>query len=542
MAAGLLLLASCKGKNKTGLYIPKDAAVAFHISPKSLSSKLSWEDIKKTTWFKDAYAESHDSLAQKILNDPEASGLDMNSDLGFFLKKRGKGGFGMFEGSVKDEAAFAALVKKMDAAAKVEKDGDWNVIKNGGNVLLWNSSKFATVSDMPMDAFNPMDRGERTRFSADSLKIFGKQIMAGEGESLFDDDRFASVMKEDGDMHFWMNTSEFYSGMSPMLSMMKAGSLLEGNATGGTISFEDGKIATRMKSFYGKEMQKLMEKWNFKKLDAAVLNRIPSDNVIGVFALNMDPAGLKEVLKATGMDGMANMFLSKQGLSLDELVGATKGQFVMALSDLQMKDTTITYGEGSQAASFTSSRPDMSFLFATDVAQKATFDKLMTLAKTETPELPFNYQLDNNWFVAGNKPTAVAAFAAGNTTKHAFTDKLSGTYCGFYLDLQRLLKTNFTKDPFGKTMLDESAAIWKDVLMVAHDYKDGVSTADMTINLVDGKTNALKQINQYIEKMNAAKKANRVAMEEQMQNMPADTSVTVEIVPPPPAAADAPKQ
>ena len=542
--AALLLLASCKNENKTGLAIPKDAAVVFHIDPQSLSSKLSWEDIKKSTWFKDAYTENRDSFAKKMMDDPEASGVDMNKDMAFFVEKRGKGGYTVFEGGVKDAKAFAALLQKNQSSAKHEKDGDWNVAKTADGVTIWNDSKFAVINDAPMSGMNPM-AGEGmapTRYNADSLKLFVTQLMAGKKESLFEDERFADIMNEKADMHFWVNSSELYSDMAGIVSMMKAGALLQGNAMGGTINFEDGKITSQMKQFYGKEMQKAMANWKFKDIDPAVLDRIPSQNVIGVFAMNLDPLGLKEMIKALGFDGLANMFLAKQNLTLDELLSATKGQFVMALTDLQMKDTTITYGEaGDQAASFTTTRPDMSILFAADVAKKPTFDKLLGMVKEETPEMPFAYQLNNDWFVAGNKVDAVNAFAAGNTTKHSFTDKLKGSYCGFYLDVQRLLKTNFTKEPMGQSMLAEAAAVWQDVVMTAGEYKDGVATAEMTINFVDSKTNSLKQINQFIEKMNAAKKANKVAYEGNNGVEVYADSTEATLAPPPPVEAS-PKQ
>ncbi|HVF96962.1 MAG TPA: DUF4836 family protein [Flavisolibacter sp.] len=529
LAAFVLLLASCKNENKSGLFIPKDASIVLHVSPKSLSSKLTWEEIKKTQWFRDAYAQSKDSFAQKMMDNPEASGVDLKSDFAFFLKKRGNGGYSVFQGSIKDEAAFAALAKKTDAAAKIGKDGDWNVMTSNNVVTVWNKGKFAVINDVPMGGMNPMSASmsESTRFGADSLKIFVKQVMTLDNdESLFSDDRFAAVMKEDADMHMWMDAGAFYSDMAGMMSMMKIGSLMEGNVTGGSINFEDGKIAARIKQFYGKEMQKAMDNWKFQNVDGDVLNRIQSDNVIGVFAMNMDPAGLKEFLKTIGMDGMANMFLSKQNLSLDELLGATKGQFLMSVSDLQMKDTTMTMamGEGEAPYTYTSSQPQMSILFATDVAKKATFDKLLTMVKTETPQMPFIYQLNNDWFVAGNKPEAVNGFAGGNKVKHAFTEKISGHPFGFYLDVQRLLKTEFTKDVFAKSLLTESAAVWKDVVMIANEYKNGVATSEMTINMVDGKTNSLKQLNQYIEKMNVLRKNNeKVVMENGTDGMKVDT-------------------
>ena len=540
VAGVALLLASCKSANKSGLAIPKDAALVFHINTSSLSSKLSWNDIKKTQWFQDAYNESKDSFARKMMDNPDASGVDASKDFAFYLKKRGRNGYGVFEGSVKDENAFAALVKKTDSAAKTEKDGSLNVAYKNDGVAVWDGSKFVLVSNAHMAGASPMG-GESTNFPVDSLKLFAKQALNGEGGSLFDDDRFASVMKESGDMHFWVNSGLLYSDMAGMLSMMKFGSLLEDNAMGGAINFDDGKITGHMKQFYGKEMQKAMDKWKFKNVEASVLDRIPSDNVIGVMAMNMDPAALKDFLKTIGVDGMANMFLSKANTSLDEILNATKGQFVMALSDLQMKDTTMRFQTSAGEQSYTSSKPDMSFIFATDVNQKASLEKLLNIVKPQIPEGSFAYQLNNDWFVAGNKPEAVNGFASGAKTKHAFADKISGHPFGLYLDVQRLLKTNFTKEPAAQSMLAASAAVWQDMVMVANEYKNGVATSDLTINMVDGKTNSLKQLNQYIEKMHAIHKANKVAMGNEGQDTPAVDSVAIPGVMPPPPAVEEPK-
>jgi hypothetical protein len=215
LLAFVLVLASCKNGNKSDLFIPKDAAVVFHISTSSLSSKLSWDEIKKTTWFQDAYnKQSTDSFAKQLMNDPEASGINVKSDFVFFMKKRGRGGFNVFEGSIKDAAAFEALVKKMSKQDKVEKDGDWNVVNTDErSVTMWNSSKFVVINNMPLGDFNPMGgQTEQTNFGTDSLRVFGKQVMSlSSDESLFDDERFASVMKESGDMHVWVNSGALYA-------------------------------------------------------------------------------------------------------------------------------------------------------------------------------------------------------------------------------------------------------------------------------------------------------------------------------------------
>ena len=43
----MAMLASCHKKNSQGRYVPKDAAVTVVVDGKSLSSKLSWDEIKQ---------------------------------------------------------------------------------------------------------------------------------------------------------------------------------------------------------------------------------------------------------------------------------------------------------------------------------------------------------------------------------------------------------------------------------------------------------------------------------------------------------------
>ena len=450
LAAFVLLISSCKNGNKSGLAIPKDAAFVFHINSSSLSSKLTWEDIKKTNWHKamKEKTKEEDSLVQQLVDNPEASGIDIGKDLAFFFKKRGRGGFSMFQGSIKNASSFEAFAKKMSRAEKTEKDGDWTILKAGNNsVVGWSDSKFAVVSDMPMGDFNPMSRSrERVRFEADSLKIFLKQTMNGD-ESLFDDDRFANIVKDGKDMHIWFNLGSIYNDMLGMFSMMKASAFLEGNVMAASLNFDDGKIAVNAKQFYGKEMTKIMDKFKIKNIDEAMLDRIPFDNVIGVMAMNFDPNGMKEMFKTLGVDGMMNGFLGDMNLSVDEILSAFKGDFVAAVSDFRIIDTVITIPgmDSSKNYSYPTSRPDVSFIVAASVNQKSAFDKLLAIVPQTEKEIPFTYKVNNEWFTLSNRPAAVDAFLTGKTTKHDFAEKIKGHPGGFYLDLQRFSNPNFQK-------------------------------------------------------------------------------------------------
>ena len=107
LIAAVILLASCGQSNTQGKLIPQNAAFVIHVDGKSLSSKLSWEDIKQNPLFKDADKDSTLPAEMKILfNNPDSAGIDSKSDFIFFAEKDTIGGYVVFEGSVKNEQLF----------------------------------------------------------------------------------------------------------------------------------------------------------------------------------------------------------------------------------------------------------------------------------------------------------------------------------------------------------------------------------------------------------------------------------------------------
>lgn len=522
----LLALSSCK--NKSGLFIPADAVAVFHVAPSSLSSKISWDEIKNSTWFKQMHQHSDDTLVQQIMNNPEASGVDTKNDFFFFMAKRGSGGYNVFEGTIKNAAAFEAVNKKAGRKNTVEKDGDWSMITMDNNSMVaWNNKKFAYINNMPgMSVQSPVNyggqRNNRSNFGADSLRVIVINVLTNDGKSLTDDDRFKSLLKENGDMHFWLNSSAMYSSsMSGMMSMMKIGTLLEGNATAATMNFEDGKMTVKTKSYFGKEMQKLMEKYDSKNISADLLNRIPSQNVLGVIATNINPQTAKEFFKAAGLDGLVNMAFSGQNFTIDDVFAATGGQFLFSVSDVSMKDTTVSFGEmeeGKPTQSIKIRKPDFTFLFATSVAQKPAFEKLLNLATEKMGAAPFAYKLTGNWFAAGNKQTSVDGFLSGAGVKQVWADKITGHPFGMYVDLQKIFRSNLSEDSTVNAFMLESAGVWQDVIATGGEYKNGTSTAEFVVNMVDKKTNSLKQLNAFIDKVNTLNNTRMKRMMEEERN------------------------
>ena len=516
----LLLAVSCKKGDKSGLLVPEDAGVVVHINSPSLSSKLSWEEISQTEWFQEISKEATDSTAAKLLKDPGQSGIDSKAALVFYVKKQGRGGYVAFTGTVKDAATFEAFNKEISKGeATVTKDGDISYMSSDKSGLVaWTSSRFVYIGDAPLgdmqQAFERQGSYESYKFPVDSLKMFGKTALTlKSSDNLDKDSRFTSLIQDGSDVHIWVNASSLYSNSmgGGVLSMMKLNMLLEGNVSATSLNFDNGKIAVKSKQFYGDAMRKILSDYPAKPLSEDVINRIPSQNVVGVFAMNYPPAGLNEFLKATGLDGMTNGFLGRMGYSIEEFIKANKGELLISVSDLEIKtkEKVMDMGEGQEPYKYSTTEPDMKVLFAASVNDKPAFDKLIGIALAETkgmtsantPEI--HYKLDNNWFAASNSQEHVDKFLAGGSTKNAVADKISGHPFGFYIDIQKIIKSGeaSVKDSSDKAAMTASVNMWQDAIATGGAYKDKALDFEFEINLVDKNTNSLKQLNQYINTM-----------------------------------------
>ncbi|RYG03590.1 MAG: DUF4836 family protein [Chitinophagaceae bacterium] len=527
-----VLAVSCGSGDKSGPAIPKDASVVVHINSGSLTKKLSWEEIKASNWFKEAYANADDSLAKKLMDNPAASGIDIEKDLVFFVKKQGNANYMVFEGSVKDAKAFEAFNKQIIKGASVTKAGDLSVIKidqhDQNGLLTFNESRFVYISNAPGGStlYPPLSQlpgnnapQEQRKISSDSLQMFATQLYdLPSSESIYKDDRFAATMKETGDMHVWINNEQAYGGLAAgMLGMMKLNVLVEKNATGMTLNFDNGKIAVKTKQYFNDQVLKVLEKYPAKDISADVVNRIPSQNVVAAFVMNYPPEGLKEFLKLTGLDGTANAFLSEVGYSIDEFVKANKGDLVVAISDIQPKPDSIVKRINDDGIEVSENKggTDMKFLFATSVNDKASFDKMIGIIGSKVGEFGkdgpvkgIEFGINDKWFVTGNSKPYVDQFLAGGNSKQPFTSRISGQPFGMFIDLQKAITSasTFTSDSSAKAVSDASLKMWQDIVVTGGKVKDGGMSYEAEINLVDKSTNSLKQLNKYFDVLSLHKK------------------------------------
>jgi hypothetical protein len=506
-----LFAVSCKKGGKTGLLVPKEAAVVFYFNSGSLSSKLSWEEIKKSEWFQQASRETSDSFARKMLQDPSLSGVNTEKGFCFFLAGRGRGGYASFQGDIKDQAAFEEMVKHSEkSSATPEKSGDLTILRMNDAVLTWNKSKFVFVADAPFS----MNMNGSKRFPEDSLVEFAKNIYKLKGKDLLDSDsKFADLIQSKGDMHLWLNAGNLYSNMTMgIMDMMKMNVLMEGNISTGTLSFDDGKITLNGKQYYGKELTKLINKYSSKGAGSELTGRLPNGDVLAAGVYSYPVGAITEMIKLIGADGLANAFLGQKGLSLDDIGKAFKGDLAFAVTDVVSRVDTVKYEYEGKTSSYTTNKSEPQYVFGMAIDDQKSFDKIYNVFSEDLNKMPSgmaDIKTEKGWLTVSNTPALTSGFLAGNN-KPAYADKISGHTLGVFFNLQKFMSLidSEMRDSASSKVLQLSKETWQDVTMYA-DYKGGTGSYQFDVNLINKGTNSLKQLNQYADKIVAIRNAER---------------------------------
>jgi len=530
-----ILFTACKSKtNELGKMIPGNVLGVVHINGKSLTSKLSWDEIKQNSWFKEAYNDSATKeWIKKIMDNPENSGINVKGDIVFFVQKVGDDMRITVEGEVKDEKAFEQFNKNSTDNGTVTKENNLSTLnlKNEG-VVTWNDKKFAYVINKHTPKYNYFDTAQKVEVpDMTAVTAFSKSLFNLKADStLGKDEKFSALLQEDGDIHAWYNTAEAIKSIPMMgvVSMLKMDALLN-NIVTYTVNFEDGKISVKNKVYGSKEMMDILKKYAQGGINSEMIKNIPSSNILGIISFHIKPEGIAEMIKLTGMDGMVNMMLTPQGFTMDDFIKATNGDFMVVFTDL-------AWTEGM------SSKAPFTVLFATGIGDKTAFNKLLDAGLKLKPDMNKDssgiaYAKNDKYFVLGNDLQAVNKYIAGGNSTYSFTDNLKDHPFGMFVDINKILTSINTqhppKDSSEKVMLDASMKTWNTVYMEGGDTKDNIATGTMEVNFVDKKTNSLKQLYNYINQMAVYEKERKKKNE---ASMSMDTTTLMVAPPPPPPA------
>ena len=515
IAVAAILLTSCGKKSSQGKMIPQDAAIIVDINTKSLTSKLSWDEIKQTNWYSQLMSDSSINQSHKMfLEDPKKTGIDLTADISMFATKPMQGGEFVVVGTIKDSKAFAEFIKSMHSTAASKKEGDLNLLQSDKDVIGWNDNRFAFVTSTQKSEFgtSALQNDSITKTvplsnTGDQLATYCKKLFSlKDDSSLYENEKFAKLVNEDGEVHFWMNAKALASGNAAagMMSMLKIDKFLEDNITTMSVNFEDGKITAKNKFYAGKELSDILKKNADGKMNKDLLKKISSQNIAAVVSMHFRPESFIEMIKLMGLDGFINLMLAQQGISLDDFAKAIKGDMVYAFTDLvSKKDSTYNLNDSTGNITLANTSGG-TFLLATTIGDKDAFNKILSAAKkmgSDSAVKNTSQKNDDKLFVLSNKQDVMNNYFTNKETDHTFISRLSDHPFGGYIDVQMIMKTYQPKstDSAGLAMYQKSIAMWNNAYVTGGEFKDGGLISNFEVNLIDKTTNSLKQLNKYFD-------------------------------------------
>ena len=507
VSVAVLFFSSCSHKNEVGKMVPSNAMFVAQVNFKSLGNKLSWKEIQQTDIYKKGISDS--SMAdwqRKLVQNPSASGIDFDAGLVFFTADHDGNKYFAAEGKIKNQSDFDLFNKNFSEGAAT-KNGDVNELNLKNNAIVgWKDNQFIYVMNVnnkiwkrgewndSMQLQNeapPIDRS--VEFASLCKNLFSLKT----DSSLAKNDRFSSLLKETGDIHVFQNTDEMLNNTPAkgVMGMLKLDAFTKGNTSTYTINFDNGKIDVSQKMYVSKQLTDIAKKYMGNSVDMDMIKKIPSNNLLGLLAVNFKPEGITEMIKLTGFDGMINSYTQPLGFNLDDFAKATNGNWLLAFTDMNISDSTR--------------RPDFNYVFSAGVQDKASLEKIMNAAKKTTAQMGkdslLNYVMNDKLFAQSNHADFASQYLNGNSnTSFDFANQISGHPMAFYFDIHKLLSQfatlNITK-PGRKEMLDQSLNIWNNIISTGGEFNNGGFTFKTEVHLVNKDSNSLQQLSSYMNQL-----------------------------------------
>src|SRR5688572_14832029 len=504
-----LALTSCSKSNVEGRLIPKEAGFVLIIDGKALSAKLPWSEIKQNPIFQHMYGDSNlPSSIKSFLDNPGSAGVDPSSDFILFSVQDSLGGYVGFEGKVQDDNAFKNFNAQAIKTGTVSEQNGVQFLTGNPVCIGWTKEKFVYILDAPqmahMDELSQrMLRDSITpdvKSSRDVTATCKSIFLLDESNTLAENEKFTSLMKDKGDIQFFLNVEQMNksAGTQGPLAMLNLDKFYKGNVTTGILNFENGKMQVDMKSYASDELINIFRKYGGGRITEDMIKRIPGKDMVGFLALHFKPEGIRELIKLTGLDGIVNMGVSKLGFTMDDFIKANQGDIVVGVSDLSVKTDSLRSKNEKDSLVGLNKKPSYNIIFAATIGDKDAFNKLVNAGKNlikqkvaDSVNGPFAYNMNGTYFVLGNSKANVDKYLGTEKTDFEFINKISGEPFAGYANLQALFRSVGSvemKDSSAKAAYDASLQMWDNIFWKGGNYKDGAILQSVEINLVDKET------------------------------------------------------
>lgn len=394
------LLSSCKNNApKQAKLIPKTASVVLVLDAQAMQDKLQKGGISIDTLLERFFkADQSDSAHKAEMKDLRANaGINWNSQFYFFVTtkadaapKQMSGTFS-FIGSLSDAAKFESFLKKQDDLKnkEIKKESGYSYLLAEGNTMLSWTEQYVMVSiynrhTKPM--FDSVTMTYQSPKTVDATEELKKEV-AGyytqkENESMAGVDLFVKMFKEKGDGYAFTNSNSYLSSLSMLpLQLPKLEEFVKDNYSASVLTFEDGKIIAKSTSYPNNLVSGVLKQYPSPGVQLSMIEHYPSEHINGLMLFSFNPEIIGGLLKQLEIEGMANNFLQKAGMSSQDIYKALKGDMAVIVSDLGMKQPEPQFK--TDELNMMRSKPVYKMIVSIPVGDKNSFFKLMDKAAAQ---------------------------------------------------------------------------------------------------------------------------------------------------------------
>jgi hypothetical protein len=537
-----VLLSACSKIPEESKHIPKNAGIVIGINSKQIVQKLVTNGITVDKLFDALHQEDTSSEAAKAVRNMENSGVDLNSN--FFASMvfgNENNSYLSVTGSLKDADKFEAFLKKEAPGFTSKTKGDFTYawLPDDNSLVGWNKSVVIYLRPMDLDKIKKhgmpgMPGGDAepdsleeensapaqdtasvlptvltTPDDAEStwLPVLDNLFHLKDAETAGSLEPFKNLLKENGDMSFFVHPEVIYNNQVTMLPA-NFKKLLEDCYYAATVSFDEGKVVANGRSYVGKEMAAIYKKYGNNTLDLDMLEKYPSDNITGFVAYGFDMRIIGDIVKSTGTDGIVNMMMGHNGLTMDDVLNAFKGQMVFVSSDFSVQKKPLAYFPEDSAVKASSK-----WVFAMKVGDKAAFEKLMNspmiknffhkegdhyVMEQQLPNMPA-ISVTEKLVVAASDSALLQAYLAGNgkaKLDDEIVSKIKGNPLGVYVNFEKLARevpeSEIPED--GRPLARQAKDLLKDLRAVSQPFNGKVQESQVVLTFKNEKENSLVQL------------------------------------------------
>jgi len=530
-----VVFSACSKLPEQSKYIPKTAGIVLNINSKEISKKLITNGITMDKLFTAVQEKDTASAAAKAWKDAENSGIDLQSNFfASFVFNSSQQSYASLTGGLKDATKFEAYLKKNIAnySLKTKKDFQYVWEEDQKAVIAWNKETVIYVKGIDADklksgmpggavpgtdadaadsavvaparAVTAVASAEEDTWVAETDHLFHlkKDETAGSIEA------FKDLLKGDADIRVYVNPEPIYSTQATMIPA-NLKEIISGSYYTGAVNFDKGKIVLEGSSYAGKELAAIYKKYGTQEADLDMLEKYPSNNITGFLVYGFDFRMLGDIIKSTGLDGIANMTLHSSGLTLDDILNAFKGQMVFVASDFGItKKPNPYYPEDSIT------KTDAKWIFAMKVGDKTAFNKVMAspmlagmftkqgdhyIMAQQMPGMP-SVSITDKLVTVASDNELLTQYLDGKSKAggldNSFVSKIKGNPLGGYVNLEKIVSSIPENEvpAEGKELALQVKNLFKDATMLSEKFDGKVQRSHMVLNFKNENENSLVQL------------------------------------------------